>query len=419
MKKDFKYKTQLMGRIVFVWELGRGLGHIQRIMPLADKMQRRGHEVICVMKNVADAEKLLGEFCTKTLQAPVWPQIQNPLSDTVNYAETLFNRGYLIKDKLFSMVNAWCDILESIMPDLIIADHSPTALIASRKTKVKVILFGTGFASPPRTSPMPSLIPWVKIPVKLMQYSEDKCLQTINNVLAQLEVPLLNELGDLFEVDADILTTFQELDHYQTRGTTQYWGVVLSKSQRVQPSWPEIAGLKKIFAYLKPSYPDFDQVLSDLQQIDAAIIVYAPNLPTKQKNKYQTAKLRFSEKPLDMYSVCRESDLILCHAGHGTVSTALLNGKPLVLLPETQELEQILTALNVLKIKAGEVIYTTDKTKDYRVIVSRVMSDSQFSKHARNFAKKYKNFNPEIQITEIADLCEDVLTQKSLGACSK
>ncbi len=360
-----------MGRIIFTWELGHGLGHIQSILPLAEKMQSRGHEVICVVKYVADAEKLLGQYCTKILQAPAWLTIQNPLPDTVNYAETLFNHGYLVKEKLFDMVKAWCNIFESIKPDLIIANHSPTALIASRMTEAKVIHYGTGFASPPRQSPMPSLIPWVKIPAKLMQYSENKCLQTINNVLAQLEAPLLNELGDIFEVDADILTTFQELDHYQTRGPAQYWGVVLSKSSGVQPVWPEIAGLKKIFAYLKPSYPDFGQVLSDLQQIDAAIIVYSPNLSTEQKNKYQTAKLRISDKPLNIHRVCRESDLILCHAGHGRVGDALLHGKPLVLLPENRELEQVLTALNVLKINAGKVIYTNDKKKDYRSIVER------------------------------------------------
>jgi UDP:flavonoid glycosyltransferase YjiC (YdhE family) len=400
-----------MGRIVFAWELGGGLGHIQRILPLADELQSRGHEVVCVMKNVAEAEKLLGGYCSTILQAPVWPAVKNPLPDTVNYAETLFNHGYLINGKLLSMVKEWRRIFESTTPDLIIADHSPTALVAARGTEAKVILYGTGFESPPRLSPMPSLIPWVKIPVKLMQYSEDKCLQAINTVLTQLEAPLLNELRDLFEVDADILGTFQELDHFQTREPVKYWGVVLNMLSGEQPSWPNITGRKKIFAYLKPSYPDFDQVLRDLQQIDAAIIVYAPDLTTEQKSAYQSANLRFSGKPLDIHRVCKETDLIVCHAGHGTVCTALLYGKPLVLLPENRELEQVLTALNVLKINVGKVIYSTDKTKDYRSVVERVVSDDQYSRHARNFAEKYENFSPEIQIAGIADICEDILAR--------
>src|SRR5205823_4327822 len=42
---------------------------------------------------------------------------------------------------------------------------------------------------------------------------------------------------------------------------------------------------------------------------------------------------------------------VVCHANHGTVVAALLEGKPLVMLPS--QLEQAMTARRVIKLGAG------------------------------------------------------------------
>ena len=51
-----------MGRIVFAWEFGGGFGHIERILPLATTLQERGHNIFCIMKYVANADKILGQY---------------------------------------------------------------------------------------------------------------------------------------------------------------------------------------------------------------------------------------------------------------------------------------------------------------------------------------------------------------------
>ncbi len=121
-----------MGRIVFAWEFGGGLGHIQYDLPLAKELQVRGHEVICIMKHVIDAGRILGQHGIKVIQAPVWQVKVKKLENTYNFAETLFNQGYLVEDGLSCMTKAWRNLFDFINPDLLIADHAPTALIAAR-----------------------------------------------------------------------------------------------------------------------------------------------------------------------------------------------------------------------------------------------------------------------------------------------
>ena len=48
-----------MARIVFAWEFGGGLGHIQYDLPLVKELQERGHDVYCIMKHVINADKIL------------------------------------------------------------------------------------------------------------------------------------------------------------------------------------------------------------------------------------------------------------------------------------------------------------------------------------------------------------------------
>jgi len=403
-----------MGRIAFVWEFGTGLGHIQYDLPLAKKLQERGHEVYCAMKHVINADKLLGQHGIKVLQAPVWQvKPRNRLENTFSYADILYNQGYFIEGGLQSMVEAWRCLFETINADLLIVDHAPTALIAARGTKLKVALYGTGFFAPPLQNPMPSILPWIKAPQGTIEQSEEKAVRVINTVLEEIGAPKLESLADLFVVDENFLATFQELDHYQEREEAKYWGPVINLPEGDSPKWPASQFPKKIFCYIKSSYPYLEELLNSLQQVEASVIVFMPNAPKKIVGKFASAKLKFAGRPLNMKEVCTECDLVICHAGHGTIAVTLLHGKPMVLLPEHGQLEQILIARHVVvKSKVAERVLTRQKKRDYKAVVERVLSEPRFTNRAKGFAEKYKDFDPQRQIEEIADRCEEIIEKR-------
>lgn len=399
-----------MGRIVFAWEFGGGLGHIFYDLPLAKKLQERGHEVICIMKNVIDAENILGKQGIKVLQAPVWQVKVNKLENTFSYIETLFNQGYLVNGALQSMVVAWKNLLEVVKPDLLIIDHAPTALIAGRVIGLKVINYGTGFFIPPAQKPIPTIIPWVKTPQGLLEYSEKKAVSTINNVLIKLKAPIIEYFSDLLKVDENILATFAELDHYQSRGKAQYWGPVINQETGgARPQWPQKPDTKKIFCYLKPNYPNLDEIITALGQTDAVCIAYIPNLSSKIKKSLGSSILFLSEEPLNMEQVCQECDLIVCHAGHGTVAYSLLRGKPLLLLPEHDQLEQILLARKVAMQKLGLLIFTRQQKKNFREKLEKLLTEPDFTFQAQRFAHKHKDFDQKKQLEKIADRCDKIM----------
>ena len=53
--------------------------------------------------------------------------------------------------------------------------------------------------------------------------------------------------------------------------------------------------------------------------------------------------------------------------------------------------------------------YTRQEKREYKGVIERVLSEPQFTEQAKGFAKKYKDFDPQQQLEEIADRCEEII----------
>ena len=66
---DAELQCEPMGKSLFTWELGGGLGHMMQILPMARELALRGHQVICALEPpverpyriIADLERMLSE----------------------------------------------------------------------------------------------------------------------------------------------------------------------------------------------------------------------------------------------------------------------------------------------------------------------------------------------------------------------
>lgn len=396
-----------MGKIAFCWELGGGLGHITGFLPIAHHLKEKGHEVIYIIKDLMNTGDLIGKHGFKLYQAPYWhPKVKN-LPVPMNYAEILFRFGYLNEERLFDMVIGWKNILEVTAPDLAVFDHSPTAIVASRSVSLKRAIFGTGFCSPPQISPMPTIRPWAKPPLQRLQNTENKALQSINTVLDRIGAPGLEKLSNLFDCDENFLATFPELDHYQNRGPARYWGARMSKDEGEDPIWPNTKAGANIFAYLKRGVKDVEKVLQVLKNIEANVLVYATGFTQKQIEMFQTERLIFSPKMLNLKKVCQKCNLVICHAGHATVARALLEGIPVMMMPT--QAEQFLLSTNVVRYGAGTMVNHYDKQPDYSGAIRRALNDKSIRQKAGEFAYLHADFDQQKQIVDIGSRIEELI----------
>ncbi|HEX4000857.1 MAG TPA: hypothetical protein VHX65_20080 [Pirellulales bacterium] len=265
-----------MATILLAWELGGGLGHLMNLRPIAIELPRRGHRVFAALRDLSQAHKIFGGSGVALLQAPFKHGRMLEIQPCCTFAHILHNVGFSNVDELSTMVGAWRQIFEFVRPDLIVFDHSPTALLAARGVAVRKALIGTGFFAPPNVAPLPNLRTWLAVDRAQLQTDESQVLATMNATLDRLGQSPLQNVAELFaEVDENFLLTFRDLDCYERPAETNYFGM-WAGNIGAPPQWPAGPG-RKVFGYLKP-FSELPRLLQELCRSGNPTLLYAPGI---------------------------------------------------------------------------------------------------------------------------------------------
>ena len=383
-----------MARFLLAWEIGGGLGHLVPLAQVAQPLVQRGHEVHFVLRDLAAARSTLGALAAsprvRLWQAPLWQLPYRAQQPSASYAELLFHAGYLDAQRLHGLVQGWQSLLDAIDPDLLLADHAPTALLAARGRPLRRAHIGNGFFQPPAVQPLPSFREWEPIDAQRLADTEARALATCNAVLTAGGRGPMAALHELLAADEDFLLTWPELDPYghgpQGRPGAHYWGPLPAREQGEPARWP--AGSEPaLFAYLKGDYASLETVLQQLAQAPCRTLVHVSGLSVAQRQRHANDRLCFSEGAVSMASAMSQASAVLCHAGAGTLHAALRAGLPMLLLP--MHVEQLLQARRVHAAGAGEVLIGADVGGRFLPTLARVLGDSGLRQRAQALADRH------------------------------
>ena len=396
-----------MATIALIWELGSDYGHIGRFLPIALELKARGHRPVMILRDISRADEMLGRHGIEYLQAPLWlPPVQG-LPAPINFTESLFLFGFLQPAGLLSVLRAWRAVLALLKPDLLIFDHAPTALLASRGLGLPRLVTGNSFAVPPRRTPLP-LYEWWNPKAGAPQREldcEERLLRNANHALSALGAPPMTCVADLYDAEVTDITGAPELDVYGPRDAACYVGAINALDQGVEPRWP--AGpARRVFAYLKPRYMHFDAVLTALARLDASVLVFAPGLARQNMLRLQAANLAFSTEPLRMRSVREQVEMAVCHAG-GMVDVMLQAGRPVFLLP--MQMEQTMTSRRVDELGCGLFHIAQQGPRELEKGLKRVFSTPAYAEHALAYQQRNANFTQAFAMERMIGGCEALL----------
>ncbi|WP_374502826.1 glycosyltransferase [Zoogloea sp.] len=396
-----------MATIALIWELGSDYGHIGRFLPIALELKARGHRPVMILRDISRADEMLGRHGIEYLQAPLWlPPVQG-LPAPINFTESLFLFGFLQPAGLLSVLRAWRALLALLKPDLLIFDHAPTALLASRGLGLPRLVTGNSFAVPPRRTPLP-LYEWWNPKAGAPQREldcEERLLRNANHALSALGAPPMTCVADLYDAEVTHITGAPELDVYGPRDAACYVGAINALDQGVEPRWP--AGpARRVFAYLKPRYMHFDAVVTALARLDASVLVFAPGLARQNMLRLQAANLAFSTEPLRMRSVREQVEMAVCHAG-GMVDVMLQAGRPVFLLP--MQMEQTMTSRRVDELGCGLFHIAQQGPRELEKGLKRVFSTPAYAEHALAYQQRNANFTQAFAMERMIGSCEALL----------
>lgn len=398
-----------MSRILCAWELGGGTGHLHILSPVGQALRARGHDVTYVLKDLVTASRFATFSDARLLQAPLHNRVSR-LPPSINFAEILNRVGYLDVDALTALIEAWRGLLRLAGPDLVLAEHSPTALIAARLEGLPIAAIGSGFSVPPRLSPMPSIQPWLNIPADVLMKSENAVLQRINTAIDRHGGVRYQQLSDIFQLDDNFFCVLPEFDHYDRTSEglpepTEYFGPLDLPIRGGEAPWPSGEG-DRVFVYYRASYPQFRSLMQQLAELDLPTLVVADDASPKVIKQYSTSSLKIITNQVNLPAVAQTCKVAVIAGGLGVSTHLTLGGCPLVMAPAVMEQSQL--SYRVAKAGLGIMSIPGKKPSDIGALVRAVLDRPEFADRARATALKYRKHEPSRQIAAIVDRCEKV-----------
>lgn len=395
-----------MSNILFVWELGENWGHLSRDLPVARRLRAAGHQVVFAVRNTVIARDILGPADIPFLQAPISRHLARPTQVLANHAEMLIAHGYGELESLRRLLMEWHDLFRLFLPDIMVLDYAPTALLAARSQNIRAVLTGNGFELPPRLSPIPSFRPWKNIPEQRLLLAEEVVLRNMNRILTDFQARPFARFADLFDAEHKILTTFEELDHYGERTGQIYTGPVYELPDARTAQWPE-TGRPRIFAYLRPAAPNLASLLQALAATNADVICSLPGVDSSLLQRVRAANIRVFPTAVALENLLPTANLAVGY-GSGFIATSLLSGVPLLLTPYL--VEHFLSAQRVEALGAGLTVHADAATEGYAAVIATLLDNSRFQEAAKRFAEKYHDFDTERAADFIAGVIQNALS---------
>jgi hypothetical protein len=396
-----------MARIAFAWELGGELGHSMACNALAQTLHARGHRVAFIFRELHQLSYLDGISAFEVFQAPVSVSDGHGWPVPSTFADILVGCGYDHPDHLAGLLGGWLALLERWKPDLVVADFSPTALLAARMLGLRRVSFGNGFSIPPRLNPLPPFRFDEPVSAENVKASDARALASVNAALARFGVPSLSTLAQQFETDEDFLATFPELDAYGNRPKAGYWGPRFSVDQGASVRWPAGTG-KRVLMYLKKNQPQLDALIEAFARGPHRLAAFVPDLESARRERLRGPSRFVSEQPMRLAPLLEECDLFISQGGNVSVGT-LMSGVPQLVLPT--QYEQYLTARRMEQLGTGLWLGVEAKPAEVSATLERVLREPAFTAAAKAYARRYSAYSAREGQRRIAVRIEEVLAQ--------
>lgn len=380
-----------MARILFTWECGGGLGHLTLYRELIDQLIDDEHEVIFVTRSLASAVRVFGERTITLVQAPVrMEDLKEGVPAPRSYLHVLKNQGFADPEGLSGRFRAWLTLFETWQPDLIISDHSPTAVLtAQHYGNARLVMSGNGFAVPPQQHPFPAfpVAPFFTREV-LLEEEQTFLEQHLNPLMRAVGGSPYDRLCDAFRSDAHWLSLFREVDHYPDREAGNYLGPGYNSGGK-SPRWPTGQGCK-IFAYLKP-HRDLVELLDLIRRTGLPTLIKGDQLPGSIEQQFSGPTIRFADKLQDMAEVGKQCDLGITN-GSISASQFLLAGKPVLMIP--LHIEQLLLSKAIAGIGCGIAVdYLQKQPFSYAEAIAQLTATgNRYRQAAQAFAEVHKDY---------------------------
>jgi hypothetical protein len=333
-----------MKTVLFVAELGAGLGHAVPLLRIADALRallrQRGEENFRAVFILHDHQVIRDQMAPGdlALSAPRPVSHGDIRSHTASYAEILALSGFARKPDIEAGLMAWDDLFELIKPSALVADHSPVAVLAARG-RVPTLVTGNAFNAPPaRIKQYPALVAHADAPP-----IQTAMLKSVNEILLARGEKEIPHLPLFMEGNARAVFMLPMFDPYGPLRDTPLLGTY---EDGIAPlPLPETP---RIFLYSHTHLPLAPKLVQAAVISGLPISAYLSGTATETTLFLRRQGAEIFNTPPKLTDMLARASVVVSHAGAGLSQAAFAAGRPQVVLPIHSESQMIARNLEKL-----------------------------------------------------------------------
>ncbi len=395
-----------MARVLLAWELGDGLGHVGRLLPLAQRLRQDGHECLFAVRNLIEPYKVIAGADFPMMQAPyIHPYApksveQKPIGTLGDVMATI---GFSDLRRLAPIVVAWKSLLDQLRPDLIVADYSPILGLVAHGAYPYVIL-GDGFTMPPaHLATFPPLFEGT-----VPRVEEPEMVRIANEAAALVGGKQIAALPEIFAADANFVVTLPELDPHRDHRPTAQVGPL----DALPPPSQTVPDMD-FFAYLSMTFGATEKVLEALVQAKLRGEIFLRDAGPDTRRKWADRGLTIHDRPQDLKAVLPRARMLIHHGGLGTTEVGLAIGCPQLMVPRHREQMTNFRSASKLGVCVGMRSGGNFEPSHVLQAVKALATESKFLDKARAHAQDIARRGPWNGLDRITESCLGLLKQRA------
>ncbi|UUX48287.1 hypothetical protein NUH88_12765 [Nisaea acidiphila] len=398
-------------RILFGWEFGAGLGHVNRIKPIARAFRDQGAEIFLALQEQERADAFWNPSTARLpdgyhlLPIPNWRMPSDPKArqiPTHSFADVLNLIGYGSEIGFAARLESWTGLLSAVSPDLVIGDFSPTLNIAARG-RIPSLTIGNGYTMPPGGRELPPIRPWQSKLEKFSKTHEANLLGIINKVLRLRGEPQLAFLSDAFHGDRSFPLTLPIVDPYAEHRQSATLPP-FNMPRDISPLPANERSDDSVFFYMPRNHPSLKTVMDALKRSNLPVTAFISGIGSDQARQISTASFQVSPTPLPFNEVMPKARLLVHHGGLSTAVAGAMAGTPQAIVP--WNLEHLVTARRIEALGGIKLINNPDKEfpgKALGQLFVKLARDTGLAKQALAAAKSVDLGDPDMTLRTIVD----------------
>lgn len=379
LKNLFKKRDHLSGKIYFSIS-SEGYGHSSRTMAISKELDS-GKYLVGTYGYALERLKAKGIPCHKISQELKFVGQDGAFDVTKTILQ---NQSWVMKFN--KMVDEEVDIIKKSGASCVVADGRMIPVMAADKLKLPCITITNQSAF----YPFFQQDNWF---VKLLGVSFDSWMKMYLSSTEEILIP---------DFEPPYTICLPNLSHNRKiMKRTRFVGPLVNFDTDYVPfiqresKNPYVVVCLGGHAYRRPIFDCILEVAKRLPDIDFEIFTFfeADEIP---KN------VSISGMIPDISSYLKTADIVIAQAGHSTAMEILSLGKPSVIIPDLNQIEQENNAKRMGELQVSEVITHDKLTMDVmQDCIQKVMNDDKYRKNAQVFAIMSKEMNAKRRVADI------------------